>query len=98
MAYARWTLWNRFPNAGQYALTETRKDEWELAKDLLKNPYIGVEQPDNGGGGGGAGDISYLSADGAIDIPWLRFPPEIGECGFPEVYWPKHGGFGGCCK
>lgn len=45
LAYARWTLWNRFPDAGAYALTETRKDEWKLAADLLKNPYIGVEKP-----------------------------------------------------
>ena len=45
LAYARWTLWNRFPDAGAYALTETRKDEWQLAAGLLKNPYIGVEKP-----------------------------------------------------
>ena len=81
-----------------YALSKPREDLYKAALELLKNPYLGTSKPDSGGGGGGQGDISYLSADGAIEIPWLRFPPECGECGFPDVYWSKHGCFGGCCK
>lgn len=89
LAYARWTLWNRFPNAQGYALTETRKDEWKLAADLLKNPYIGVSKPDpeepvN------PDDPNPLAKDPSITIPWLRCPPLIGECGFPGRYWSTH--------
>lgn len=88
LAYARWTLWNRFPDAGSYALTETRKDEWTLAKDLLKNPYIGVDAPSSDDPA--QQETSRLSSDAAISIPYLRFPPMPGESGFPEAYWTDH--------
>lgn len=92
LAYARWTLWNRFPSAQAYALTETRKDEWKLACDLLKNPYIGLETPDYSDDPELSGDTGYqLSADPAITIPWLREVPQYGKFGFPETYWPSHG-------
>lgn len=92
LAYARWTLWNRFPSAQAYALTETRKDEWKLAADLLKNPYIGLETPDYSDDPELSGNTGYqLSADPAITIPWLREVPQYGKFGFPETYWPSHG-------
>lgn len=90
LAYARWTLWNRFPDAGAYALTETRKDEWELAAGLLKNPYIGVEKPTSEDPGH-PDDPTPLAKDPSITIPWLRLPPIAGECGFPGRYWGTHG-------
>lgn len=90
LAYARWTLWNRFPDAGAYALTETRKDEWQLAADLLKNPYIGVEKPTSEDPGH-PDDPNPLAKDPSITIPWLRLPPIAGECGFPGRYWGTHG-------
>lgn len=89
LAYARWTLWNRFPNAQGYALTETRKDEWKLAADLLKNPYIGVSKPDPEEPVG-PDDPNPLAKDPSITIPWLRLPPLEGECGFPGRYWGTH--------
>lgn len=78
LAYTRWILWNRFPNAGEYALTETRKSEYDEAVELLKNPYIGVEDP---------ADINdpdnpnnkVKQVDSAISIPYLRMDdPYIG--------------------
>lgn len=91
LAYTRWTLWTRFPMAEQYALSEARKDEWKIAADLLKNPYIGTDPVDEEGGGGTPEDEeARLSADAAISIPWLREVPEAGKFGFPEVYWPYH--------
>lgn len=89
LAYARWTLWNRFPSAQAYALTETRKDEWKIAAELLKNPYIGVPGPDPVDPPVDPED--ELVKDPAITIPWLRLPPLVGECGFPAVYWRTHG-------
>ena len=59
LAFARWTLWNRFPSANNFALTETRKDEWELAKELLKNPYIGLDKPDYSDDPELSGNTSY---------------------------------------
>lgn len=89
LAYARWTLWNRFPMAQNYALSDARKDEWKIAADLLKNPYIGTDAVSPEGGGEDPGDdpVSHLSADAAITIPWLRIEPECGKFGFPEAYW-----------
>ena len=78
--------------AEQYALSEARKDEWKIAADLLKNPYIGTDPVDPEGGGEDPGDdpTAHLSSDAAISIPWLREVPEAGRFGFPEVYWPTH--------
>lgn len=92
LAYARWTLWNRFPMAQNYALSETRKDEWKLASELLKNPYIGTDPIDGGGGGEDPeeDEMDRLAKDPAISIPWLRFPPIEGQTGFPPVYWRTH--------
>lgn len=88
LAYARWTLWNRFPMANNYALSETRKDEWKIAADLLKNPYIGTDPiPPEGSGTEPDDPVSHLSADAAITVPWLRIEPEEGKFGFPEAYW-----------
>lgn len=92
LAYARWVLWNRFPMAQNYALSDARKDEWKLAADLLKNPYIGVDDPDAGSGDEPQDEIAYLSSDAAISIPWLKFPPTFEDGGFPSVYWVNHGG------
>lgn len=78
--------------ANKYALSDTRKDEWKIAAELLKNPYIGTDDVDDGSGSGDDDGASHLSSDAAISIPWLREVPEAGKYGFPEVYWPTHGG------
>lgn len=91
LAYSRWTLWNRFPAANSYALTETRKDEWEIAKELLKNPYIGTDEPNYDDDPDLSSDPGWqLTADPAITVPWLRVVPQYGKFGFPETYWPYH--------
>ena len=85
LSFARWVLWNRFPAAGDYALTETRKDEFKLAQDLLKNPYIATSMPDYSDDPQLSG-LHTSSTDGAIKIPWMRFPAEPFETGFWDVY------------
>jgi hypothetical protein len=66
LAYIRFVLWNRFPNAGEYALTETRLKEYEKATELLKDPIIGLTPPEDG-------DPSSVKDDAAIALPYLRF-------------------------
>ena len=85
LAYARWVLWNRFPNAGDYALSETRKDEFELAKELLKNPYIGTTQPKPDDPDPDPG-LSATTTDPAIAMPWMKFPAQPFDTGFWQVY------------
>lgn len=85
LSYARWVLWNRFPNAGVFALTETRKDEYEEAKELLKNPYLGVSDPDYSDDPE-LSDLNATKDDEAISVPYLRLPPQMGQYGFPQAY------------
>lgn len=44
LAFARWNLWNRFPMADNYALSEARKLQYERAMELLKNPWLGTDK------------------------------------------------------
>lgn len=85
LAYTRWVLWNRFPAAGDYALTETRKDEFEMAKELLKNPYIGTTEPKPDDPDPDPG-LSAKTSDAAISVPWMKFPGEPYDTGFWQVY------------
>lgn len=84
--YARWQIWTRFPMTEDFALSEPRQKQYEEASELLKNPYLGTSEPDYS-------DDPDLSAtqihvqDGAITVPWLKFPPLPFDTGFPQAYW-----------
>lgn len=83
LAFARWTLWNRFPNADSFALSESRKLMLDKAFDLLKTPYIGVDtvDPSGGGGSGGGGSEGGQTGAASIMVPWQRIPDD------PPLYW-----------
>lgn len=85
--YARWQIWTRFPMTEQYSLSEPRKSLYEKAEELLKNPYIGVSRPDYSTDPDLSGRTDLSGAgDNSITIPFQRFPSEIWEYGFPQVY------------
>lgn len=86
--YARWEIWTRFPMTEDYALSDPRKKQYEEARDLLKNPYIGVSRPDYSDDPELSGNTSLSGLwDGAIKMPWQKFPAMPFDEGFVQV-WP----------
>lgn len=84
--YARWEIWTRFPSTEDFALTKPREKQYEEAAELLKNPYVGVSKPDYSDDPGLSGDTSLsVSSDGAITMPWLKFPPFPFDEGFIQA-------------
>ena len=72
LVHARWAVWTRFPNSKQIALDDARKQEYEKALDLLKNPILDVDPvtPE-----GQAGDEDAIGTGaGSIRVPWNRIP------------------------
>ena len=73
--YARYVIWQRFPMSPSVGLDEARKQEWNLACDMLKNPRIGVESP----------EWQYSSENpdngkvqaGSIGLPFMRIDQEM---------------------
>lgn len=85
--YARWEIWTRFPMTEDFALSEPRKKQYEEARDLLKNPYIGVTKPDYSDDPTLSADTSLSNVnDGAITLPWLKLPAVPFDTGFPQAY------------
>lgn len=90
--YARWQIWTRFPGTEGFALTEPRQKQYDEAAELLKNPYVGVSKPDYSDDPELSGDTSLsVNGDGAITMPWLKFPPEIFDTGFIQTvpFWRR---------
>lgn len=78
LQYARYVAWTRFPNSPDIALDDARKDEVKRLTELLKNPYIGAEQPEweHSSKNPDNPDVprqggSYQT--GSIKIPYMRF-------------------------
>lgn len=46
LVHARHAVWTRFPNSQEIALDDRRAEEYEKAMELLKDPYIGTDEPD----------------------------------------------------
>lgn len=85
--YARWQIWTRFPMTEDFALSEPRKKQYEEAAELLKNPYLGVSRPDYSDDPQLSGDTSLSNVnDGAITMPWQKFPAVPFDTGFAQVY------------
>lgn len=76
--YARWQIWTRFPMTENYSLSEPRQKGYDEAVELLKNPYIGVEDPaDKNDPDNPNNKVKQI--DSAISIPYLRMDdPYIG--------------------
>jgi hypothetical protein len=80
LTLARYFIATRFPNSKDIFLDEPRKDLFEMAKELLKDPYIGVLRPDYSDSAELSAD-STLSAsrDVAISMPYMTInDPWIG--------------------
>ena len=84
--YARWGIWVRFPMTEDYSLSEPRKLEYEFARDLLKNPYIGVDEPEPDPEDP---EEPVWKKDKSISLPFQKFPSVPYEEGFWEVYHIK---------
>ena len=75
LVHARWAIWTRFNMSPAIGLDDARKEEYQKALELLKNPYIGIAKPDyqydptNPANGG--------SGDAAIKVPFLRFDESL---------------------
>ena len=79
LVHARWAIWTRFPLSNEIALDEARKQEYQKAMDMLKNPYLDAEKPewqydpsnpDNQ-------DESGWHGAQSIQVPWpQKFPTE----------------------
>lgn len=88
LAYARWSVWARFPMANNYALSEPRKIEYETAKEMLKNPFLGVPAPDYADDPDLSGRTEELNkiTDASLTLPWQRIPAKPWCFGFSRPY------------
>ena len=91
LQHARWVSWSRFPFADNYALSEPRKFEFEEAMKLLKEVDIGPSAPDYSNltpeEEEQYGDlIDQQKTDGAVSMPFLKFPPWPGDQGFAQIW------------
>lgn len=69
--YARYQIWTRFPMTENYSLSEPREKGYDEAVELLKNPYIGVEDPADKNDPDNPNN-KVKQVDSAITMPYLR--------------------------
>lgn len=88
--YARYQIWTRFPMTENYSLSEPREKGYNEAVELLKNPYIGVEDPADKNDPDNPNN-KVKQVDSAISMPYLRFDdPYIGfSYNFQEKFGVK---------
>lgn len=73
LVHCRWAVWTRFPNSKQIALDDARKQEYEKALELLKDPILDVDPVTDEEGK--TGDESAVGTGaGSIRVPWNRIP------------------------
>ena len=91
IALARWYIWTRFPNSKDIALDEPRQKLYEDALALLKDPYLGVDEPDYS-------DVPELSSQQAgmqdscsVKLPFQRILPQPFGFGFEWPYIAQWG-------
>ena len=77
LQYSRVVVWSRFPNSPAIALDEVRKKENERLQDLLKDPYIGAEDPDWEHSSENPEATGKDQAKGTITLPFLRFDDQL---------------------
>lgn len=92
LVYARWAMWTRFAMSPSIALDEARKDEYEFACDMLKEPIIGVEKPEweHSSKNPANPDNAGQQQGGSIGLPFLRMDEQL-------YYWGLENK-GYCCK
>lgn len=72
LVHCRHAVWTRFPNSESIALDGRRKEEYEKAMDLLRDPFIDVSSPTDEGVPDTSGEIG--TGAGSIRVPWNRIP------------------------
>lgn len=86
--YARIQIWSRFPNSKDIAIDEIRQKMYDEAVELLKNPYIGVSEPDYSHTEL-SNDYPESPTDMAITIPFQRITSTV-NFGFPQAYYRQY--------
>ena len=87
LCIARYYICTRFPNSLNIFLDEPRKDLYTQAMELLKDPYIGVPEPDYSDDPelSGRTDLTSIS-DASLTLPYQRFWSKPQNYGFINPY------------
>ena len=87
LCIARYYICTRFPNSLNIFLDEPRKDLYTQAMELLKDPYIGVPEPDYSDDPelSGRTDLTSIS-DASLTLPYQRFWTKPQNYGFINPY------------
>lgn len=77
LAFARYNMWCRYPRSDDYALSEPRKLQYEKALELLKDPWLDVDEVDwTSPDLSGYTDLSGVTRS-SIKVPWQRMPYDL---------------------
>ena len=87
LCIARYYICTRCPNSLNIFLDEPRKDLYTQAMELLKDPYIGVPEPDYSDDPelSGRTDLTSIS-DASLTLPYQRFWTKPQNYGFINPY------------
>ena len=87
LCIARYYICTRFPNSLNIFLDEPRKELYTQAMELLKDPYIGVPEPDYSDDPelSGRTDLTSIS-DASLTLPYQRFWTKPQNYGFINPY------------
>ena len=86
LCIARYYICTRFPNSLNIFLDEPRKDLYTQAMELLKDPYIGVPEPDYSDDPELSSDVDTTFADASITLPYQRILPMTFQFGYVHPY------------
>ena len=87
LCIARCYICTRFPNSLNIFLDEPRKDLYTQAMELLKDPYIGVPEPDYSDDPELSGRTDLTSTnDASLTLPYQRFWTKPQNYGFINPY------------
>ena len=87
LCIARYYICTRFPNSLNIFLDEPRKELYTQAMELLKDPYIGVPEPDYSDDPELSGRTDLTSSnDASLTLPYQRFWTKPQNYGFINPY------------
>ena len=87
LCIARYYICTRFPNSLNIFLDEPRKELYTQAMELLKDPYIGVPEPDYSDDPELSGRTELTSiSDASLTLPYQRFWTKPQNYGFINPY------------
>ena len=87
LCIARYYICTRFPNSLNIFLDDPRKELYTQAMEILKDPYIGVPEPDYSDDSelSGRTDLTSIS-DASLTLPYQRFWTKPQNYGFINPY------------